>query len=209
MAIVLAAMAVLNPSVFYSASNFSSMAVQFPELGFLSIAAALVLMSGGIDLSITGTAVFSGIVAAQDHAGLGQSGQSVCHGGRSGPGAAALLVGLACGAVNAVLVAKVGIAPMLVTLGTMNLFTGIGIVLPRAPALSGSPASFLAIGSGRRWGSPSPSAVRAGHHHSGLLPESRPSWAISCASTAPTRGVLLLRHQQHQGGIHHLCDERP
>ena len=41
MAIVLAAMAVLNPSVFYSASNFSSMAVQFPELGFLSIAAAL------------------------------------------------------------------------------------------------------------------------------------------------------------------------
>ena len=52
MAIVLAAMAVLNPSVFYSASNFSSMAVQFPELGFLSIAAALVLMSGGIDLTV-------------------------------------------------------------------------------------------------------------------------------------------------------------
>lgn len=152
MAIVLAAMAVLNPTVFYSASNFSSMAVQFPELGFLSIAAALVLMSGGIDLSITGTAVFSGIVAARIM--LASDSPSVmvvvlaC--------AAALLVGLACGAVNAVLVAKVGIAPMLVTLGTMNLFTGIGIVLTKGSALSGFPASFLAIGSGRLLGIPVP-----------------------------------------------------
>ena len=155
MAIVLAAMAVLNPSVFYSASNVSSMAVQFPELGFLSIAAALVLMSGGIDLSITGTAVFSGIVAARIMlASDSPDGPSVmvvvlaC--------AAALLVGLACGAVNAVLVAKVGITPMLVTLGTMNLFTGIGIVLTKGSALSGFPASFLAIGSGRLLGIPVP-----------------------------------------------------
>ena len=155
MAIVLAAMAVLNPSVFYSASNFSSMAVQFPELGFLSIAAALVLMSGGIDLSITGTAVFSGIVAARIMlASDSPDGPSVmvvvlaC--------AAALLVGLACGAVNAVLVAKVGITPMLVTLGTMNLFTGIGIVLTKGSALSGFPASFLAIGSSRLLGIPVP-----------------------------------------------------
>ena len=144
MAIVLAAMAVLNPSVFYSASNFSSMAVQFPELGFLSIAAALVLMSGGIDLSITGTAVFSGIVAARIMlASDSPDGPSVmvvvlaC--------AAALLVGLACGAVNAVLVAKVGITPMLVTLGTMNLFTGIGIgMTPAMLRLMDTPAEVMA-----------------------------------------------------------------
>ena len=65
-------------------------------------------------------------------------------------------MGLACGAVNAVLVAKVGITPMLVTLGTMNLFTGIGIVLTKGSALSGFPASFLAIGSGRLLGIPVP-----------------------------------------------------
>ena len=146
----------LKPTVFFSAANFRSMAVQFPELGFLSIASALVLMSGGIDLSITGPAALSGIVAAL-----------IMQGWTSGAGeasavvvvmacAAALCVGLVCGMVNAVLVAKVGIAPMLVTLGTMNLFTGIGIVLTKGSALSRFPSSFLAIGNGLIWGIPVP-----------------------------------------------------
>ena len=155
MALVLLAMAVLNPKVFYSASNFTSMAVQFPELGFLSIAAALVLMSGGIDLSVTGTAVLSGIVAARIMlASDAPEGPSVgvvvlaC--------IAALLVGLLCGAVNALLVARVGIAPMLVTLGTMNLFNGMGVVLTKGSALSGFPESFLAIGNGKVLGVPVP-----------------------------------------------------
>ncbi len=152
LAAVTVVLSVLRPSVFLSAANFRSMAVQFPELGFLSIAAALVLMSGGIDLSITGTAVLSGIVAALIMRGTEQPTIATivlaC--------AAALCVGLACGAVNAVLVAKVGIAPMLVTLGTMNLFTGIGIVLTEGSAITGFPEAFLAIGNGLLFGIPVP-----------------------------------------------------
>ena len=45
LAVAVAALSILKPSVFLSAANFRSMAVQFPELGFLSIAAALVLMA--------------------------------------------------------------------------------------------------------------------------------------------------------------------
>ena len=154
--VVAAALSILRPSVFLSAANFRSMAVQLPELGFLSIASALVLISGGIDLSITGTAVLSGIVAAI----IMQMGDSSV----SEPSLlvvalaclAGLCIGVLCGAVNALLVAKAGIAPMLATLGTMNLFTGIGIVLTKGSALSGFPDLFLNIGNGLVFGIPVP-----------------------------------------------------
>ena len=156
LAVAVAALSILKPSVFLSVANFRSMAVQFPELGFLSIAAALVLMSGGIDLSVTGTAMLSGIVAALIMQAGGAQAADVSLGVVALACLAALCVGLACGAVNALLVAKVGIAPMLVTLGTMNLFTGIGIVLTKGSALSGFPEAFLAIGNGLVLGIPVP-----------------------------------------------------
>lgn len=156
LAVVTIALSILKPSVFLSVANFQSMSLQFPELGFLSIASALVLMSGGIDLSITGTAALSGIVAALIMQAGGTAAQDVSIGTVMLACLCALCVGLACGAINAALVAKVGIAPMLVTLGTMNLFTGIGIVLTKGSALSRFPESFLAIGNGMVLGIPVP-----------------------------------------------------
>jgi simple sugar transport system permease protein len=144
-------MCVLKPETFFSAANFRSMAGQLPELGFLSIAASLVLMSGGIDLSVTGTAALSGIIAAL-----------IIKNGEGSPASVALAcvallaTGAACGALNAFLVAKLAIAPMLATLGTMNLFTGIGIILTKGSAISRFPPSFLFIGSGSLLGIPFP-----------------------------------------------------
>lgn len=151
--IVTVTLCVLAPTIFLSPENFRSMAVQFPELGFLSIAAALVLMSGGIDLSVTGVAALSGIAAALVMQGAGENvtGMTIAL-----AVLLALAVGLACGAVNALLVAKLGIVPMLVTLGTMNLFTGIGIVLTKGSAISKFPAGFLNIGNGLVLGIPIP-----------------------------------------------------
>lgn len=156
LAVVTAALCILRPSVFFSAANFRSMAVQFPELGFLSIASALVLVSGGIDLSVTGTAVLSGIVSAiimqKGAQGMGEVSIATV----IAACVAAMCVGVVCGAFNAVLVAKVGISPMLVTLGTMNLFTGIGIILTKGSALSDFPNLFLQIGNGLVFGIPVP-----------------------------------------------------
>ncbi len=153
--LVTVVMGALRPQTFLSADNFRSMAVQFPELGFLSISAALVLMSGGIDLSVTGTAVLSGIVAALIMRSGLESGSS--------PWMlvviailAALLTGLICGAMNALLVAGLNITPMLATLGTSNLFTGIGVVLTKGSAISGFPAQFMLIGNGSVFGIPVP-----------------------------------------------------
>lgn len=155
--LVLVLMAIFSPDKFFTVRNFQSMASQFPELGFLTIAAALVLITGGIDLSVCGTAVLSGIVAARILVGGG--------GTEAGLGTvllavgAALVVGLLCGVLNAILVARFGIAPMLATLGTYNLYVGLGIVLTEGSAISNFPKSFLAIGTGKVLGVPVPALL--------------------------------------------------
>lgn len=152
--LALVSMSVLVPSTFLTVANFKSMSVQLPELGFLSIAAAMVLISGGIDLSVTGTAIFAGITSALILRN--------CGGGEAPFGAVvaavltALVIGTLCGTLNAVLVTKLQIAPMLATLGTMNLFTGLGIVLSEGSAIAGFPETFQKIGNGSILGIPVP-----------------------------------------------------
>ncbi len=150
----LAVMSVLVPSTFLTAANFRSMSVQLPELGFLSIAAAMVLISGGIDLSVTGTAIFAGISSALILNTWGGSGASF--GVVVLAVAMALVIGIMCGTLNALLVTKLQIAPMLATLGTMNLFTGLGIVLSKGTAITGFPEVFQRIGNGSILGIPVP-----------------------------------------------------
>ena len=61
-ALVLVLMAIIVPDKFFTVRNFQSMASQFPELGFLTIAAALVLMTGGIDLSLGTNMICSALI---------------------------------------------------------------------------------------------------------------------------------------------------
>lgn len=152
--VALISMSILVPSTFLTMANFRSMSVQLPELGFLSIAAAMVLLSGGIDLSVTGTAIFAGITSALI---LKNCGGSEASGGIVVVAIfSALAIGVLCGILNALLVAKLQIAPMLATLGTMNLFTGLGIVLSEGSAIAGFPAAFQKIGNGSVLGIPIP-----------------------------------------------------
>lgn len=145
---------ILAPSSFLTVTSFRSMAVQMPELGFLSIAAAMVLISGGIDLSVTGVAIFSGILSALILKMMG--GVEAAWPAVFFAILAALLTGVLCGLLNAALVAGLGLAPMLATLGTSNLFTGLGIVLSKGSAITGFPASFQKIGGGSLFGIPVP-----------------------------------------------------
>ncbi len=49
---------------FFSANTLQSMAFQMPELGILSLAMMLALLSGGLNLSIISTANLSGLTIA-------------------------------------------------------------------------------------------------------------------------------------------------
>ncbi len=146
----------LQPGTFPTVRNLQSMAVQFPEYGILAFGIMIAMLTGGIDLSIVGAANLAAIVAAliltrlAGEGGMGMSPILVV------PLAllAALLVGSVCGLFNGFLVSYVGIVPILATLGTASLYTGLGYVVTGGPAITTTQLDF--IGSGDVLGIPIP-----------------------------------------------------
>ncbi|MBB4002032.1 MAG: ABC transporter permease [Aurantimonas endophytica] len=134
---ILVVLSVTTPN-FLTVANLNSMGSQFPEFGLLALAVLPTMISGGIDLSVVAIANLASIIAALLL--------------RAGPEyawlaiPAALLVGLACGVLNGCLIAYLRLPPILATLGTMQLFSGIGIVITRGPAITGVPAWYGAWG---------------------------------------------------------------
>lgn len=92
--------------------NLRSMAFQFPEYGLLSIAILLAMLTGGIDLSVVGIANLSSILAAllltrfgSELSGVGELLLIL------GAILVALITGLVGGALNRVLISRIGITP--------------------------------------------------------------------------------------------------
>ncbi|HET7375138.1 MAG TPA: ABC transporter permease, partial [Anaerolineae bacterium] len=125
------AMSLAKPETFPTLTNFRSMSVQFPEIGILALAIMITMLTGGIDLSITAIANFSGILAAFTLGSLVTPNMSFTE---ALPGilaalAVALVIGALCGLFNGLLVAYFNITPILATLGTLSLYTGFSYVL--------------------------------------------------------------------------------
>lgn len=151
-------MSILKPELFLTIDNFSSMAFQFPEFGVIAIAMMTAMLTGGIDLSIVGIANLSGILSAlvmtkmlPENAASGQIFLVIIL-----AIAIALITGLLCGLFNGMAIAQIGIPPILATLGSMQLFTGIAIVITKGSAVFGFPESFASIGNGSLWIVPIP-----------------------------------------------------
>lgn len=130
---------------FFSAANFESIMYQVPEFGFLALAMAICILSGGIDLSIVSTATLSSVLAASVLTNMVKAGSSV---GLSI--AVTILVTLSvatvCGLINGLLIAKAGIVPILATLTTMILYSGIALAYTDGAGITGFPDEFLDIG---------------------------------------------------------------
>lgn len=148
--VVFIAMGMLNPGRFVTLRNVLSMSYQFPELGIFSLAIALSLISGGIDLSIISVANLSAILAAviltHHFPGIAPAGGESIR-----IGMAVLLLGATgagCGLLNGFLIAYAGIAPILATLGTMQLFLGASFVLTQGHAIANYSDAFLFLGNG-------------------------------------------------------------
>jgi len=131
---------VLLPGKFFTVRNMQSMAVQFPEFGILAFAVMITMLTGGIDLSIVGAANLSAIAAALTLAQLSGLPLTV-----SIPMAivVALLVGSLCGLFNGFLVSTIGITPILATLGTGSLYTGLSFVVTGGPAITTTELAFI------------------------------------------------------------------
>jgi simple sugar transport system permease protein len=142
---VIMVFSLLNPAIFPSPLNLQSIAYAVPEIALLALAIAVTMSSGGIDLSIVATANLSALGAATVSIALVAGGISGDIAALAGV-AVALAVGIGCGLINGLLVAKFRIAPILATLATMTLFGGLAVAVTRGTPLYGLPDAILALG---------------------------------------------------------------
>lgn len=137
---------ILNPRVFLSPINLQNIAVAAPEIGIISIAMMLVMLTGGIDLSLVAIANFSAITISTLHTAIAANDPDLAN----SVGLLIVLAGIAAGmlggAFNGFLVSVVGITPILATLATMQIYNGIAIVWTGGSTLYGAPALLGSIG---------------------------------------------------------------
>jgi len=133
--VLVVAVTLVNPR-FMTVKNITNLFKQISVTGTCSIAMALVLISGGFDLSVGSLVSLVGcFVATLINAGV--------------PEAAALflgvLCGLLCGGVNGFIIAKSNCAPVIITLGTMGAFKGVALLIAKGNIVNfKAPISFLA-----------------------------------------------------------------
>lgn len=116
---IIATVALLNPK-FISVKNIITIFQQISVIGILTMAMSMLLISGGIDLSIGNIMVLSGVVMAR-MLGAGQ--------GIFAAVPAGVLVGVLCGVLNGVIIAKSKCIPLIITLGTSQIFYGISLTI--------------------------------------------------------------------------------
>ncbi|MDR1138178.1 MAG: ABC transporter permease [Synergistaceae bacterium] len=140
----------LLPGTFLTVRNFRSMSFQFPELGILSIAMMLAMLTGGIDLSLVGVSNLASILVALMFVKVMPPGSSykVVIAFMAGAVALAVSIGALCGLLNGFLISKFNVPPILATLGSMQLYTGIAIVITKGAAVVGFPPQYSVIGNG-------------------------------------------------------------
>ena len=142
---------------FLTGANLSSMAIQLPELGLLTLAMLIPILSGGLNLSITYTANMSGLALAWTLQAFG------------GPEAGveafilgcvlAFSVGALSGFVIGFVVAYTKAHPILVSLSMMILMRGIGEFMSHGKDITGFPQFVQNIGQGEIGGIPIPLLV--------------------------------------------------
>ena len=143
-AVYFAVLAPFTPG-FASAGNFESILTTLLPLLLLAVGQTLVLISGGIDLSVTSTvaltSVIGGLAVNLDSGWLG-----------SGPEAVPLGIllmltaGAGVGLFNGIAVTRFQMPPFIVTLTTMMFFSGLAIALTKSMGIANLPAGFVAFG---------------------------------------------------------------
>ena len=137
----------LNLPGFATATNMQNIFSAALPILVMAIGMTFVLISGGIDLSVTAVVAMCSVVGAQAMTSQG--------GWFAGSPLAApagvlimLLVGAAIGAFNGLSTAKLRMPPFIVTLVTLLFVSGAAIWFTNSELISGLPASFTALTSG-------------------------------------------------------------
>jgi ribose/xylose/arabinose/galactoside ABC-type transport system permease subunit len=134
---VCVAMTIAHPG-FLTVTNLTNVARQISINGILAVGVTLVLLTGGVDLSLGSVVALAGVVAAS----LAQGGEY--------PLAIVLAAGIAtgacCGAVNGVVVTRGRVPSFIATLGMMTAARGMALVVSDGRPVSNLSPEFTRLG---------------------------------------------------------------
>jgi len=128
---------------FLTMMNMRTLGLAVAFNGIVVIGMTILLIGGGIDLSVGATYGLASIVMAL----LVSQGFPLLPGLGVG-----LLIGLAIGVLNAVLINRFMLSPFLATLGTMSVFRGLIWVVSGGHSIVGLPAAYRILGQTKIFG---------------------------------------------------------
>ena len=123
---IIACVTVINPK-FITIKNIVTILGQISVIGVLTMAMSMLLISGGIDLSLGNIMALSSVVMAALLA-KGQNIFIVIFGG--------IIIGLVCGLLNGFIIAKSKCIPLIITLGTSQIFYGLSLTISKGRIMS-------------------------------------------------------------------------
>ena len=132
------ALALLSPH-FLTLPNLSSVARRTAVINIMALGMTLIIISGGIDLSVGSVMAFSGI-----------AGTMLLQAGLPLPVAilGAMVAGMAWGLINSLLITQLRVSPFIATLGTLGAARGITLVITDGLPIVRLPRGFGFLGDG-------------------------------------------------------------
>ncbi len=134
--------AVLEPK-FLSAGNLAGVARQTAVITIIAMGMTMVMVAGGIDLSVGSVMALAGVAGASAMV----AGAPVVAGI-----AACVAAGAACGLANGAAISALRIPPFIVTLGAMGIYRGVALLSTDGKAVVGLPSSFGYLAEGQLFG---------------------------------------------------------
>ena len=125
---------ILTDGTFFTQRNLINVLRQVSVNGILAVGMTLVIITGGIDLSVGSVVALTGIIAAL-----------IQPLGTASAIALTLLAGAIIGGWNGFFITKFRIPSFIITLGMMTIARGLALVFSKGEAISGLNGSFLAI----------------------------------------------------------------
>ena len=135
MIIIIAIFTALSP-YFLTSQNLINVLKQSSINACIAVGMTMVIISGGIDLSVGSIAALAAVVGA-----------SLLKLGLAVPLAIAAMVGVgaAAGCANGAMISLFGLQPFIVTLATLSLFRAIGLILTGGDPILGLPSGFRTL----------------------------------------------------------------
>jgi len=143
--LALCAVFALTADNFLTVDNFLNIGRATAVFGVAALGVTVALIAGPLDVSFGAVMSLSGIVAAERLLAGDELWVALALG---------LVVGLACGAVNGVLVAVLKLDGFIVTLGMLSVIGGYAFLRTNGAPTSAPGSGFAEIGRGTSWGVP-------------------------------------------------------